>query len=257
MNLAAAFAIGTSLQRARVNSPSLLRVAYPYIRPIQQGNVPANDPNMMVLRCNQLLIPAGEPVGIDVVTANAGDLVITLLWFTNNGAVPLPKGDGYWLRYTAPTSNQTPGSSSFISPLRWSQLVPVFDQTIPAGTYAVTGFEHTGTAGGSAIAARLVFPGSVYRPGTVATQLVTERTSQYFYDGAFGVLGTFQTISPPSIEVLCTSPDTVAHEGYIRVVRIADLAALRVDTNLSRQQLAYGGAQLSYQGPQRAGCQTT
>jgi hypothetical protein len=225
--LVSAFAIGPSLSRARVNSPSLLRVGYPYIRPIQQSLLSPNDPNIMVLHQNQLYLPPGEPVGVDAITAN-GDFGITLLWFCHEDAplpdaelaISSPQQESFWLRYTAPTINAS--GNSIVLPLSWSLLTPAFDQTVPSGTYEVIGFEH---AGPTAVGARLNFPGRVCRPGTVATPSVNFRTCEIFYNGSFGALGTFQTISPPAIEVLCTAGDTGQHEGYLRVARVGDLTA--------------------------------
>lgn len=242
MKLIAAFAIGPSLQRARVNSPSLLRVGFPSIRPIQQAATAPNDPNMMVLHHNQLHLPPGEPVGIDAVTGTDQDLGIALVWFRHAhpqhmhpGQMPMSPGhheghhgqhhehgESFWLRYTAQTSPDGSPANSVVSPLRWSQLNPVFDQVIPSGTYEVIGFEHAGT---TAIGARLIFPGSVYRPGTIANTSVAQRTFEGFYNGSFGIYGTFQTISPPAVEVLCTATDAAPHEGYMRLIRVGDLTA--------------------------------
>src|SRR5262249_38123432 len=113
----------------------------------------------------------------------------------------------------------------------WSLLSPQFDQTIPSGTYAVVGFEHWSP---TSIAARIVFPGSPRRPGTLSqNNKVIEgpnpnvfdanaRTHDIFYHGSLGVYGMFQTTAPPSIEVLTTGADA-SHEGYLRVVRVGDL----------------------------------
>lgn len=221
MKVLAGFAIGPSLLRARINSPSLLRVGYPSIRPIQQSPTPLTDPNMMMLYDNPLLVPPGEPVGVDAVIGNNNDPSISLLWFVSGPLSPSPRGESFWLRYTAATT-QSDGKTSVIAPLRWSQLGPTFDQSIPSGTYAVIGFEHTGP---SAVAARIIFPESVYRPATVAMTTVGARTAQIAYDGSLGTLGSFRTVAPPSIEVLCTSPDVATHEGYLRVVRVGDLGA--------------------------------
>lgn len=241
MKLIAAFVIGPSLQRARVNSPSLLRVGFPSVRPIQQSATAPNDPNMMVLHHHQLHLPPGEPVGIDAVTGTDQDLGIALVWFRHAhqqqhlhpGQMPMAPGhheghghhdheESFWLRYTAQTSSDGTPANSFVLPLRWSQLNPVFDQVIPSGTYEVIGFEHAGT---TAIGARLIFPGSVYRPGAVATTSVASRTFESFYNNSFGAYGTFQTISPPAVEVLCTANDANSHEGYMRLIRIGDLTA--------------------------------
>jgi hypothetical protein len=246
MTLIGAYVLGAGLRRARVNSPSLLRVGFPFVRPIEVSANPVTDPNVMVLHHSHLHFPTGEPVGIDI----AGDsgVVTGLLWFTpghvhkhegghaQHGGEWQAQGahdherhasmhESFWLRYTITTAGN-PGATT---PLVWTQLVPTFDQTLPSGTYAVRGFEHIGP---TAIAARLIFPGSVFRPGTVAMTSVGARTHRAFYEGSFGMFGVFRTISPPYVEVLTTgadnpggSLDANGHEGYLRIVRLGDLAA--------------------------------
>ena len=118
-----------------------------------------------------------------------------MLWLATK-IDPVPKGESFWMRFTSGTA---------LAELKWTVITPSFDQSFPSGTYAVTGLEFTSPG---AVAARLVFPGSVFRPGVVAQlgTLVTvstaglARTHQCFYDGSLGVYGTFQTSAPPSIE---------------------------------------------------------
>jgi hypothetical protein len=219
MKVVAGFAFSNSLRLARMNSPTLLRVGFPYIRPIQNGTTTVpTDPNMMVLHFNQLDFPTGEPIGVDASTTGTTDPIVVLLWFVTLKPTHLPHGDGFWMRYTT-----TAADTTAIQPFRWSQLTPTFDQTLPSGTYVVVGFEHTGP---SAVGARLIFPGSNHRPGTVASPLVGNRTYQGFYDGSFGAYGAFRTTSPPYVEVLASANDaTGSHEGYMRLVRVGDLHA--------------------------------
>ena len=109
-------------------------------------------------------------------------------------------------------------------------ISPTFDQAFPSGTYAVIGLEFTSP---SAVIARVIFPGSLWRPGVVAQTgslslgtVGLARTHRYFYDGTLGVFGYFQTSAPPSIEVFAISPDASAsQEGYLRVIRVGDVGA--------------------------------
>jgi hypothetical protein len=235
MKLVAAFTMSPTLDRARINSPSLLRVALSHIRPIQQGALPTTDPNVMADYVGEIEFPAGEPVGVDAAVLDPGEpSIFALLWFAHRKLTPIPPGNAYWVHYTVESST-VPASgvtrlavlsppsdtADLVTPFRWSPLALSFEQTLPSGTYAVIGFEHTGP---SAVAARLVFPGSAFRPGTVAMTSKGARTFDRVYDGSLGTYGIFRTAAPPAIEVLASSSDLItSHEGFLRVIRVGDL----------------------------------
>ncbi|MEQ1735691.1 MAG: hypothetical protein ABL886_04730 [Rhodoglobus sp.] len=230
LKLLAAYAGSLAITKARINAPSLLRVGFPSIRPVQQVTAPAPsgtptaDPNLMTLLDSPIALRTGEPVGLDAATftTSPAENAVGLLWFAEK-LEPVPPGDSFWLRFTTTTT--------LSAALKWSVISPTFDQSFPSGTYAVIGLELTSPG---AVAARVVFPGSIFRPGVVAqvgslaaATVGAARTHQCFYDGSFGVFGTFQTSAPPSVEVFSVSADAAATiEGYLRVVRIGDVGAL-------------------------------
>jgi hypothetical protein len=257
MHLVACYAMGEELAHAQIVAPSLLSVGYPFIRPIDVQSVPASDPNFQVFHDGALSLPSGEPVSIGVDKAGPGRNAdakarieaVILLWFVQHpqhhqvthpgahGAGPSPAGVApgglghtgsghthkghehtYWLRYKLVPA----AANEEIEPqYRWVQFPIEFEQTLPSGTYAVVGHEHVGD---KAVAARLIFPGSVHRPATIAEGKLASRTAQGFYEGLFGVLGHFKTISLPYVEVLTAEKAKVAaHEGYLRVARVGDV----------------------------------
>jgi len=83
MRVQAAYAGATNIQRARINAPSLLRVGYPSIRPVQQASIsgtPANNPNLSLFLDAPVGVRTGEAVGIDAVTiSTGGETVVGLL----------------------------------------------------------------------------------------------------------------------------------------------------------------------------------
>lgn len=220
LRLIAAYGGGTDMLRARINAPSLLRVGYPSIRPVfaNTNGVPTTDPNFMTLLGSPLLLRGAEVVGIDAVHANVGTVrQVSFLWLADK-LEPVPPGDSFWLRFTGALSLTTTPQYNI-----WQVLSPTYDQSIPSGTYAVIGLEFMSA---NALAARLVLPGAVFRPGVLAggTAAASPRTYAGFYDGSFGTFGTFQTTSPPNIEIMVAGNST-AQEGYLRVVRIGDIGA--------------------------------
>lgn len=214
LRMIAGFASGVTLQRARVNAPSLLRVGYPSIRPLRSSAAtPDSDPNFMSLLGNPVLLRSSEALGVDAVHGlGTPEREFALLWLADR-LEPVPAGDSFSLRFTASVTTTANA---------WTVLSPTYDQSIPSGTYAVIGMEAIGT---NALAARLVFPGAVFRPGVVASTSTASRTHASFYDGSFGTYGIFQTNSPPNIEWLSALTADTSEEGYLRVVRIGDVGA--------------------------------
>ncbi len=97
----------------------------------------------------------------------------------------------------------------------WTQLVISFDQ-LPEGEYIVCGMEHVSA---TCLGARLVFPGSPWRPGTLGQSSLTNQNHAVFYDDRLGVFGRFNAFAPPTVEVFCTAADA-SHTGFLRVLRV-------------------------------------
>lgn len=215
MNLIAAFACSQNILGARVASPSSLRLAYPSIRPVQQnaGYLPPTDPNLQVLLGKPVRFPGGERVKVEAVTTTGTEPGVVLLWFSD-GIEPVPAGEEFTVRFT-----KVAGATVAMTPNTWTTVVPQFDQSLPSGTYMVTGLEYWSQ---TAIAARLACPGSYYRPGVLAINgpyISSGRTHDLFYGDSLGVYGTFATDVPPMLDVLCGAADT-DFEGTMRLIRV-------------------------------------
>lgn len=196
--------------RAQIVAPSLLRVGYPNIRPLDVvasgAGAPAN-PNV----ANWLDAPVGlkpaEGLSAQATAGATTGRAFVVLWLADK-LEPVPNGDGFPIEYTSSTTGVAND---------WTALTVTYvGGTLPEGYYAVVGFEHYCTAG---IAARLVFPGSPTKPGTVAQTAVNNRTHRMFYEGKMGVMGKFHTSAMPSVEVLANGGPT-SHSGYLRVIRL-------------------------------------
>lgn len=74
-----------------------------------------------------------------------------------------------------------------------------FSQTLPYGDYQVVGMR---AVGASLVAARLVFAGGVWRPGTVGMASEELVGMPQMMNGMAGDLGVFNTNTPPSLEAL-------------------------------------------------------
>lgn len=211
-SVVAAFAGSNNIQLARINSPTMLKVGYPYIRPLG-GVYGIDDPNFQVLVERPLLFKDTEVVGIDAIhNAGVPQTVWALLW-TQSEFEPTPPGDAFWLRML------DEGSTTVDS--QWTALDNIqFDQ-LPEGQYVVVGLEVIGQL---TVAARLVFPGQAMRPGAPAIGQPSWRTHDAFYSDAFGVYGRFPAFTPPNIEVLTdgniTYSASVPLQVYLRLIRV-------------------------------------
>jgi hypothetical protein len=254
MKLIMAFAISPTLGDARINAPSLQRVTFPLIRPIEQNLTPPGDPNVMWGRIAENILPAGEPVGADAFVNGSSSpepQIFSFLWFVHKELRPIPHGDAFWVSYQV-IRPLGAGSESGPTSFQWSPLQIRFDPVqlpfgLPSGTYAVIGFEHHGP---SAIAARLVFPGSPFRPGTVATVDSGERTFDRFYDGSLGTYGIFRTTAEPSVEVVISGSDTFdQHSGHLRVVRVGGLNS-NFHPHLLHEKVEEHGSEKAHPAPE-------
>ncbi len=104
---------------------------------------------------------------------------------------------------------QAPVTGDFIS-IRATAAVPqaidvwvngnlTFAQTLPAGRYQVIGFRCRSTDG---VAARLVFPAQVARPGVPCVNVIGDLDPGVFRFGRFGVFGEFPHTIPPTLDIL-------------------------------------------------------
>lgn len=90
-----------------------------------------------------------------------------------------------------------------------------FGQTLPAGRYQVIGLR---VRSADAVAARLVFPAQVARPGVPVVNLLTDNDVGSFRFGGFGVFGEFPHTIPPTIDVLGgTAAAQVIHMDLLKV----------------------------------------
>jgi len=87
----------------------------------------------------------------------------------------------------------------------WVNGPLTFTQTLPYGDYNVVGMRVQGT---STVAARIVYPGGIWRPGTIGVEALNLIGQTQVQGGASGDLGTFNTNVPPSLDVLGTSGAT-------------------------------------------------
>lgn len=203
-----AAAMSATLNRARFASPKTRQVTNPWIRPTIAAAVPPSNPAVQFRVDDPFVFRALEEIQLLATSGLAmGNENFTGLAAISTGIQPIPQGDIYPLRFTSATA---------ATANKWSQLTVTFQDTLPAGTYAIVGLE---VESANAIAARLILQNQIFRPGTMSVTALANRQNAMFYERKLGVLGQFQQTAMPIVEVLCNGADAV-HEGYIDIIRI-------------------------------------
>jgi len=208
MSIVAAFAGSATLNRARLNSPTLRQMSPPYIRPFNPALLPQNDPNLAIYVESPLRVRGQEELQIEATSdiAMGTERFAAFVWLQDRED-PAPIGDPFTIRAVSTTTTVARS---------WTNIALTFDSQLPAGTYAVVGAEYIGT---TAQAFRVIFDNQYLRPGGLGTAILGNRTHKYFYNGRLGRWGNFRTFSLPRVEAL-TDTAIAVHTIYFQVVRV-------------------------------------
>jgi hypothetical protein len=174
--------------RAQIQAPSLRSVLNFDIPGIVNGLVAGNLPPIARMWDTPLGLVPLEPM--DVFVQNGAAVMNRAFISLCDGPVKPVIGKVYTVRCTgaAPLTTAT-----------WANTPLTFLQTLPAGHYQVVGMK---VWGANAVAARLFFVGSGWRPGVICgNSEANEGWIDYRY-GNSGVWGEFDNTTPPSLDVM-------------------------------------------------------
>ena len=150
---------------------------------------------------------AQEEVTAAVDTGGAAPGQETLVVSWGMSIDPIPAGEELTLKLTSTTAATANA---------WSQLTLVQATTIPQGMYAIVGSEHISA---NAIAHRFTFWNQYPRPGFPSTTSRSNRQWPGIRDYRMGLAGTFQNVTLPNLEVLCSAADA-SHTLFWRAIKI-------------------------------------
>ncbi len=190
----AGFTGAAAATRQQLRSPSLRELFYPEITPANitgtfSGGEFYSDftPNPITLQTNE---------GLNFFTDGGGDgttaqRIYGVVIF-GDAAPSVQKGKIFPVYATTAIQAKVDG---------WASGVITLSQTLPVGKYDIVGMRINGAG---LIAARLIFIGAsaVTRPGIFCTDVVSRENFTQFRNGNNGVLGTFDTSTPPSLEII-------------------------------------------------------
>lgn len=201
------YALGPNAARAQLVSPSLRQMFNEEILPLDLFAV-ATDQALVVSKAQMpLILAAGEPIEGWVAESGAGATRVSILAAIADGSPQPQSGDFHTIR----VSSTTAAVANV-----WSNVTLTFNDVLPSGMYAVVGGMMQST---NMQAWRLVFKGGAYRPGAPGISALGQKHNPLFRNGNLGIWGTFENLTPPSMDVLCNGADA-AFAGVLDLVQI-------------------------------------
>jgi hypothetical protein len=209
MQILWAAAMGVTITRARIITPTLNQVSTPYIRPIEQFATPGSLPGVADYRGNPINLQALEEIQVNTVQASGGtERECVLLGVTQQTNLSVPSGSIFSIRGTS----TTPAVA-----FSWTGLAMTWQNVLPNGTYACVGLEVMGVG---CNAGRLQFQGQLWNPGCPGSDLIGNKSSSIFTKGGLGVYGSFAGYAMPIVQVLANAA-TAVWEVYMDLIRTA------------------------------------
>lgn len=184
---------GTGLTDAALSSPSLLQNGNPYIYPIDSGAIGGNLPATYRPKNDGLIIPAREQVSLLASHTGAGPDTLLGIMFSTPQLRSKPTGPFKTIKATATGAGGN---------LVWSAPLTInLTSGLKKGRYTMVGMAAQGT---NLIAARLIFPQQVERPGCLATVDAASYEWDDFRFGNNGPFGLFDNDNLPQLEAIGT-----------------------------------------------------
>jgi len=206
-HIIAAFACGANLAQARITSPSILALVEHEIVPLNVGAEPLSPVPFSDLAQTPIELVVSEAIRCRMQGGEAAaEDKVCLIWLAEGPVEPV----------TLPYRTVRATSTTTLTAYEWTNGAITFDQTLPAGKYAVIGMR---AESAGLIAARLVFPGYPWRPGCIGLDAAADIDPLRFRFGNMGVWGEFTHDSPPTVDFLSVSADT-SETVYLDIVKI-------------------------------------
>lgn len=205
--IAAAGGIETTVDsRIRIVTPSILQAFRSYITPVNgaaAAAVPPMNPHRVAdMRNDPLILVPSEQMTMELFSnPAAAQIQWGLAWFADKTPDQI-NGKVYTARATV--------ANALVSSV-WTLNTLTFDDQLPRGRYQVVGMKAYST---SMIAARVIIPGTQWRPGCLGNILLTDMGDPMFRYGNMGVWGEFEDVDNLQIESLAAAADTAASQVY-------------------------------------------
>lgn len=205
-----AAALGTGLTAARIFTASLRLRGNPQIWPFQLAALNTTNPAYVDFTDEPLKLVKEENLRVEGSHTGAGpDLNRAFVAIQQTPPnYNMNYRQGRWVRGTASITTVAEG---------WSSLGALtFDDVLEGGSYAVYGFAGVEA---SCFAARLVFQDQYERPGSLSPVLVSNMPMYSTWQTNQGLLGVFDTYSPPQIEGFSSGAATVTITCWLYIAK--------------------------------------
>lgn len=221
--------VGANLVHVRPQAPSMQPLPYPNLSPNNRGTAFESPPRVHDFSNAPIPLSPTEEFDIFATQNSAGaqtQYVACLFSDGKTAAPPLPtssitlNGNGrYFTAHATAAQTLTAGA--------WTQCLPIFDQALPAGYYALIGAR---TFSATALFFRM-FPARqpLWRPGGIAVQAYDQLDppgQRAFpavseFGDSWGTWLTFWQNVPPQVEIFATAADT-AEEFWFDLIKLND-----------------------------------
>lgn len=203
------YAGSATLTLAELNCAKFRQYAPIRILPWNVGALPANNPNVFDASQLSIQLPTNEEIQAICSSGIAtGSETVFLLFNVYSQYQTPPQGTVYSYHGVSTTTTNV-GS--------WTTVTTTWDTTLGSGVYGVIGGT-VADAGG--VGWRIIFPEQSDRPGGLCVGSLANRSWPGFRSGGGGLLGTFQSLALPSIQILAATA-TSTRDVTLDIVKIA------------------------------------
>ena len=195
----------TVASQVRLTSPSMLAQGFQeYLAQLASGLVFGIEPEVNDKSKNPIQLDRLEALQCQILT-NPGSAAQHYcgVWLADGALEPV-RGEIRTVRATAAVSIVVTG---------WTNGALTFPVSLKAGRYQVVGMS---CRSANSVFARLVFPGSAWRPGVPCVNDEVDRDYPLFREGNAGVFGEFDSASPPTLD--CLGVTDSAEEVFLDLI---------------------------------------
>jgi len=198
--------VDTLVTQARIESPTLRRLANIDVIPLDLGTEPGTPPLFVSIISNPKALEGSEGLNFKATCGQA--FTARLLAWLSDGPLAPVTGEIFTVKAT--------GTTTLVASA-WTNGAITFEQALPRGRYQVVGMR---AKSAGLVAARLVFSGYAWRPGCIGCDAYNDIERIEFRGGRMGVWGEFDHDLPPTVDYLSISADT-AEEIWLDLIKIA------------------------------------